>query len=365
MKFFLFFLLFTFVCTASFAQQRTKKLIVITLDGYRWKELFRGADSSLLLNKEFTSQDSASIIKKYWGENIQKRREKLMPFFWNIIAKKGQVYGNRDYGNYVDVTNRYWFSYPGYNEIFTGYADTLIYSNEYPDNPHKNVLEFINKLPKYKNKVAVFTSWDAFPRILNEKRSGLLINSSYSDVIGKLNQTQKDLNRQQHYIPKIFGNAERLDVLTYFMAKAYLQQNHPKVLYLSFNDTDAFAHQGKYDSYLDAANYSDAMISDLWEYLQSDPFYKDQTTFFITVDHGRGKGVEWKHHNSRIEYANETWFAVMGPDTKPLGEIKNSGQIFQNQYAKTIAAFLGLNFPSVNPVGIEIKSVLNYKYPSK
>ncbi len=365
MKISFIFLLFIFLCTANFAQQRTKKLIVISLDGYRWKELFRGADSSLLLNKEFTSQDSVSIIKKYWSKNIQKSREKLMPFFWNTLAKKGQVYGNRDYMNYVDVKNRYWFSYPGYNEIFTGYADTLIYSNEYPDNPHQNILEFINKLPKYKNKVAVFTSWDAFPRILNEKRSGLLINSSYSDVTGKLNQTQKDLNRQQQYIPKIFGNAERLDGLTYSMAKAYLKQNHPKVLYLSFNDTDAFAHQGKYDSYLDAANYSDAMISDLWEYLQSNPFYKDQTTLFITVDHGRGEGVEWIHHNSKIEFANETWFAVMGPDTRPLGELKSSGQIFQNQYAKTIAAFLGLSFPSVNPIGIEVKSVLNYKYPHK
>ena len=66
-----------------------------------------------------------------------------------------------------------------------------------------------------------------------------------------------------------------------------------------------------------------------------------------------------------LEFANETWFAVTGPDTKPLGELKSSGQIFQNQYAKTIAAFLGLNFPTVNPVGIEIKSVLNYKYPLK
>ncbi len=359
------FLVYTFLCTAGFAQQRTKKLIVITLDGYRWKELFRGADSSLLLNKEFTSQDSASIIKKYWSENIQRRREKLMPFFWNIISKKGQLYGNRDYENYVDVKNKYWFSYPGYNEIFTGFADTLINSNEYPDNPHQNVLEFINKLPGYKNKVGVFTSWDAYPRILNEKRSGLFINSGYSDVTGNLNQTQKYLNRQQHYFPKIFGNSERLDALTYSMAKAYVEQNHPKVLYLSFNDTDAFAHQGKYDFYLDAANYSDAMISDLWNYLQSDPFYKDQTTLFITVDHGRGEGDDWKHHNSKIKLANETWFAVMGPDTKHLGEIKSSGQIFQNQFAKTLAAFLGLNFPSVNPVGIEIKSVLISKNPIK
>ncbi len=113
-------LLFIIISSASFSQQRTKNLIVITFDGYRWKELFRGADSAKLFGKAFTSQDSAWRVKKYWGATVEKRREKLMPFFWNTLAKKGQLYGNRDLGNYVDVKNRYWFSFPGYNEIFTG-----------------------------------------------------------------------------------------------------------------------------------------------------------------------------------------------------------------------------------------------------
>ncbi|MEO6584009.1 MAG: alkaline phosphatase family protein [Ferruginibacter sp.] len=361
MKKVLIFLSFILMFAISTAQQLTKKLVILTLDGYRWKELFRGADSSKLFGKEFTSQDSAWKNRKHWSENSQTRREKLMPFFWETIVNKGQVYGNRDLGNYVDVKNPYWYSYPGYNEIFTGYADSLIHSNDYPDNPHRNVLEYINMQRGYKNKVVVFTSWDAFPRILNEKRSGLLINSGFSNLKGKLNQSQKEINKQQYYFPQIFDTSERPDALTYSLAKAYLMHNHPKVVYLGFNDTDAFAHQGKYDFYLDAAHYIDAMISDLWDYLQSDGFYKDQTTLFITVDHGRGEGDEWKHHNSKIKFSNETWFAALGPDTKPLGEIKTSGQIFQNQYAKTIAALLGFNFSSVNPVGEEIKSILKYK----
>ncbi len=32
----------------------------------------------------------------------------------------------------------------------------------------------------------------------------------------------------------------------------------------------------------------------------------------------------------------------MGPDTKPLGEIKTESQYYQNQITKTAAAFLGL-----------------------
>jgi hypothetical protein len=344
----------------GFAQkQKSSKLIIVTLDGYRWKDLFRGADSAYLFGKQFTSQDSAAKMKKFWGNDIYERRKKVMPFFWNTIAKHGQVYGNRDLGNYVNVKNRYWFSYPGYNEMFTGYPDTLINSNGYPPNPNITVQEFINKQPGYEHQVAAFTSWNAFNNILNEKRCGFPVSAGFANLTApNLSETQKVLNQQQHFLPKIFGSAERPDATTYFMAKEYLKINHPKVLQLSFIDTDAFGHQGKYDFYLDAAHYNDAMIADLWTYIQSDPFYKDQTTLFIAVDHGRGDGNTWRNHSASVPHSDEIWFAVMGPDTEPLGEVNKPGQLYQFQYAKTLAGFLGFDFTSKQPIGEKISTVL-------
>ncbi|HXH99389.1 MAG TPA: alkaline phosphatase family protein [Sphingobacteriaceae bacterium] len=353
-------LLFTIISNLVFSQTtRTKNVIVVTFDGYRWKELFRGADSAFLFGKTYNTQDSTERIKKFWGKNIQERREKLTPFFWNTIAKKGQIYGNRDAGNFVNVKNKYWFSYPGYNEMFTGYPDSLINSNNFRPNPNKTIHEFINEQPGYKGKVAAFTSWDAFDRILNEKRGGFLVNSGYENLEGEnLTEVQKALNEQQHYLPKIFGHSERPDAVTYIMAKNYLKQKHPKFLQLSFIDTDAFGHAGKYDFYLDAAHYNDAMIADLWKTIQADPFYKDQTTLFIAVDHGRGEGSTWKNHNINVPNADQVWFAVMGPDTKPMGEIKSKGQLYQNQYAKTITALLGFNFTGIHTIGEIIKTVI-------
>ncbi len=356
------FISFIIITQVSFAQgHKSNKLIIVTFDGYRWKDLFRGADSTYLFGKQFTSQDSAARIRKFWGKDIYERREKLMPFFWNTIAKDGQIFGNRDLGNFVNVKNRYWFSYPGYNEIFTGYPDTLVNSNNYKANPNPNVLEFINKQPGYQKQVAAFTSWSAFNRILNKERCGFPVNAGYANFNAPdLNETQKVLNEQQHYLPKIFGSAERPDAVTYFMAREYLKKNHPKVLQLSFIDTDAFGHQGKYDFYLDAAHYNDAMISDLWKYIQSDPFYKDQTTLFIAVDHGRGDADAWRNHSATVPRSDEIWFAVMGPDIKPLGEIKTPGQAYQFQYAKTFAAFLGFDFTSKHTIGEKIESVLKH-----
>ncbi|MGI8950986.1 MAG: hypothetical protein ACR2FN_05295 [Chitinophagaceae bacterium] len=107
----LFFLLF--IAGNILAQQtKSKNIIVISMDGYRWKELFQGADSSLLFNKNYISQDSLWLMQKYWATDATERREKLMPFIWQQIAKHGQIYGNRNFGNNVNVKNKYWFSYP-------------------------------------------------------------------------------------------------------------------------------------------------------------------------------------------------------------------------------------------------------------
>ena len=353
-------LFFVLSVLSVFAQnRRTNKLIIVTFDGYRWKELFRGADSAFLFGRAFNTQDSAALIKKFWGSDITERRKKLMPFFWNTIAEQGQLYGNRDHDNNVNVKNRYWFSYPGYNEMFSGYPDTLINSNDYPPNPNTTVQEFINRQNKYKGKVAVFTSWDAHSRILNRERSGLIISSGYEDLSGiTRDETQKLLDQQQYYFPKIFGSSERPDASTYVMAKNYLKKNHPMVLQLSLIDTDAFGHAGKYDFYLDAAHYNDAMIADLWATVQSDPFYKDQTTLFITVDHGRGDDDSWKHHGAKISHADEIWMAIMGPDAKPEGELKVAGQLYQNQVAKTLGLILGFDFENGHTIGEPVKNML-------
>lgn len=341
------------------SKHNTQNIIIITVDGYRWQELFRGADSTLLFGRRFNQLDSAWLINQYWATTISERCKKLMPFFWNVIAKKGQLYGNRDLGNMVHVRNTFWFSYPGYSEILTGYFDPRINSNDYPDNPDINVLEFINKQKGFHHKVVAFASWDALARIINRDRNGLLVNIDDEDIKGPhLTSFQMEANHWQHYLPAVFGHGERLDAATYAMTKAYMMANHPRVVYLDFGDTDDWGHDGRYDLYLKAAHSVDAMIGDLWRYIQRDPFYKNKTTILISPDHGRGVGNEWTSHGSSIPHSGQTWLAVMGPDTPPLGEVKTQEQIYQDQYAQSIAHFLGLNFATNHPVGKRIISVM-------
>lgn len=342
--FFVCLLCFIFSCRAQ-SNYKTKNVVVILIDGYRWQELFKGADLDLLNSIKYNGIDSLAPFKKYWSENPDERRKKLMPFTWNYIARHGQLYGNRDLGNKVNVMNPYWISYPGRAEVLSGFVDSAINSNSYGDNRNDNILEFLNKQKGYKDKVATFACWDATGRCLNKNNSSMLINVPWEDI-KRDNLTQPEIlaNEMQHFTPKIFGYEERLDANVYALAKSYIMANHPKVTYIDFGDTDEYAHEGQYLSYLLDIHNLDAMIGKLWEMMQNDSFYKNKTTFFIVPDHGRGVGSQWTDHGSGTAHSSETWFMVMGPDTKPLGEMKTNGQIYQIQFAKTIAALLGFHY---------------------
>lgn len=361
MKKLLFVLLAALVVTPAIAQRKTKNLIIVTLDGMRWQEVYRGADSTLI-NSSFTS-DKDEVKKKYWAATPQQRRQILFPFLWSVISKQGQLYGNRDAGSKDELSNPYHFSYPGYNEIFTGFPDPRMNTNDPITNPNMNLLEFINKQKGFAGKVIAFSSWERFPQILNAHRSGLPVYSGYADLKNAdANARLKYLNELQHNVPPYLGDSTRLDFITYEYTKEYMKQYKPRVLYMAFDETDDMAHAGNYKFYLDRAKQEDGYIKSLWDMVQSDPFYKDNTTLLITCDHGRGEMPldKWRDHGSDVVGSEQTWFAVIGPDTAPMGEMKSPVITYHKQLAQTMAQLLGFDFKANagHEVGDAIKSVI-------
>lgn len=346
MKLFFCMMLFFAVAFAS-AQTTSQNIIVITTDGFRWQDLFKGMDTAIANNKRFNQGDSAYIYQNFWAATEEERRKKIMPFFWTMIKEQGVIYGNRSGGNKVDVANRYWFSYPGYNEIMTGYPDTLVNSNEYKPNPHVTVLEFLNNQPALKGKVAAFGAWDAFDRILNEQRSGIPVVNAF-DNCGGSNPTAREklINEMRNNSYKPWGDAECLDVFTHYAAMEYLKIHKPRVLYISYGETDEWAHAGQYKNYLNAGRQVDEWIKDIWMWLQSDPQYAGKTTLLFTTDHGRGDlhKNQWTDHGSGIPGASEIFLGAIGPSIKVEGEVKKEQQLFQMQLAQTIAKIMGYHY---------------------
>jgi Type I phosphodiesterase / nucleotide pyrophosphatase len=355
MKFFFLssFVLISICCSAQ--QHKTENLVIVTLDGMRWQEVFGGADLVIMKDKRF-NHDSSAMEVMFGGQERTDRRQKLFPFLWGTISVKGQLYGDRLSGSEVNTANPYKFSYPGYNEIFTGYPDLGVKSNDKIKNPNTNVLEFIQKQKGYQGRIAAFTTWDVFPYILNTWRNGIYVNSDV-DSLKFGSPSLQLINDMQFLEAKPLD--ERLDLLTYYAGREYLKAYKPRVLYIAFDETDDFAHLGLYDQYLKSAHAEDGMIRDLWNTLQSMPEYRDKTTLIVTCDHGRGDLIkeQWTDHGEKIVDAGQIWIAALGPDTKAEGLVKTKMPLYQKQIAPTLAAILGFQFVPDQGSADPIKSI--------
>jgi len=330
---------------------KTRNVVLIVSDGFRWQEVFNGADETLLNEANGGIWDKeADLRREFWRADASERRRALLPFLWNTVAVRGQIFGNQALGSIARVTNGLAFSYPGYNEMLTGHPDARIDSNEYGPNPNVSVLEWLNTLPELHGKVSVHASWATFKDILNVSRSHLPLQAGWDlPYRGTLTPRQELLNRLYQSITRLDDE----DVYDAFMQVSLLEsfdKQQPRVLFVGYGETDNWAHAGRYDLVLHSAHQFDHFVSELWERMQALPAYRNSTTFIITTDHGRGGDpVEWKEHGIEQQGSENIWIAVLGPDTPPLGERSHTAEVHQAQIAATVAALLGKDFRQAVP----------------
>jgi hypothetical protein len=325
---------FAFTAAAQ-TPHRTENVILVMTDGLRWQEVFKGADATLMTDKQH--------------EFAPGQREALLPFLWQVVAKEGQIYGNRAVGSDAYVTNGFNFSYPGYNETLSGFADPRIHSNDKVPNPNVTVLEWLNDKPAYHGKMAAFGAWGVISSIVNAGRAGFVANSGYepltappvTDRIALLNRLKGET---------AVWDDEPYDSFAFHTALEYLKLHQPRVLYLSLGETDEWAHAGNYELYLRSAHRVDQYLRELWETVQSIDQYRGKTTLIFLTDHGRGEApVEWKSHGEKLPDSKFIWMAFLGPDTRALGERTKVAPVTQSQIAGTLAALLGENYTGAVP----------------
>src|SRR5258708_39385469 len=73
------------------AQPPSQNVILVTADGLRWQDVFRGIDPLLAKQKSAHMPDDDPRYKRYWRETDLDRRQALMPFFWKQLAPAGIV----------------------------------------------------------------------------------------------------------------------------------------------------------------------------------------------------------------------------------------------------------------------------------
>ncbi len=345
-------ILFGLLAFPLFGQHATRNVLLVTLDGLRWQEVFRGADEAFINPPDGgVPEKELKAVRETWlAPTPEERRRRLMPFVWGEIAARGQLFGNRDRGAPMAVANVEWFSYPGYQEVLGGFPDALVTSNLPIPNRNVTVLEWLHGRPGFAGRVAGCATWHVFPAIINVGRSRLplWVSGAQHAALAPKTPAFAEINRWMEDIPSK-ANDEHYDGFGFRAALEMIDTVRPRVLYVALGEPDTNAHARRYGAYLESIRRCDRFVRQLWEKLQSLEQYRDRTTLVITTDHGRGRTPQdWKDHNKKTPGSDETWLAVLGPDTPARGERSQTAPVVSAQVAATVAALLGENFAATD-----------------
>ena len=340
------------ISAAPLPAHKTRTVVLIVSDGLRWQEIFSGAEEDLLNEHAGGSWlGEAELRQRYWRPDAVERRALLFPFLWGTVAQRGQLFGNQALGSIARVTNGKAFSYPGYNEMSTGYPNDAIDSNEFGPNPTPTVFEWLNTLPEYRGRVAIYGTWSVYADIFNRTRSGLIMQTGWTLAKKPRRETGRDaVLRELFATTTKFDEDDCPNSLLQVPLIDFVKSGQPRVLFVGYGETDNWAHQGRYDLVLDSAHRFDGFVEQLWNTMQAMPQYRGTTTFIITTDHGRGGGLtEWKEHGVEERGSENIWLAVIGPDTAALGERTRVAPVMQAGIAATLAAFVGRDYNAAVP----------------
>jgi hypothetical protein len=110
------------------------------------------------------------------------------------------------------------------------------------------------------------------------------------------------------------------DELSVYIARQLMRQLAPSVLWITLHDID-IAHSGAYSLYIDGIRRSDRLCVELWNTIQTEPEYKDNTTMFILPDFGRDSDTDaggngFQHHRTGDALSRTTWLMALGPGVR-------------------------------------------------
>lgn len=263
------------------------KVVLITLDGVRWQEIFYGTDTFL-----------------YHGQKISARE--LLPNLYHYFVDNGIAVGKES--NFI-ATGPMHISLPGYLEIMRGHPSTDCQTNEC-ESP---VLD--DNMTYLFDESAVFASWDPIRKTVPTKYVVNCGRSYRSDAWKKA-----DLEDKKDF-PEYWDSEYRPDFLTQEAALNYFQYYNPDFFWISLGDTDEWAHAGNYEQYLEALKAADKFVGQVIKMVESAPD-KQSYTFVVTADHGRN--LFWHNHGPEPESARD-WLMMTGRGIPKNGFVSYKG----------------------------------------
>ena len=215
------------------ATSQDRFVIFVITDGFRWQEVFRGAERELM-GKSGGVSDTAALRRDFWRDTPEQRRETLLPFVWGTMATQGQIFGDSAAGSVARITNTFKFSYPGYSETFTGFFDPRIDSNNYPPNPNTTVFEWLNRFAGLEGEVKAYATWNAFRRIINTERSGVPVYDGWDQGVAPGGDARSTQLRALYATTTRLWGDNAMDALMHASMAIELDRAMPRVLFVGY-----------------------------------------------------------------------------------------------------------------------------------
>jgi hypothetical protein len=110
------------------------------------------------------------------------------------------------------------------------------------------------------------------------------------------------------------------DELSVDVAKRLMRQLAPSLLWVTLHDID-IAHSGTFSLYIDGIRRCDRLCAELWQAIQTEPEYANQTRMFILPDFGRDSDIDpggngFQHHRTGDAMSRTTWMLALGPGVR-------------------------------------------------
>jgi len=299
-------------------------IVVVTLDGVRWHEVFEGVDARLAASHGLSPSEVVGAAE-------------LTPNLHRIVATHGAALGAPGHGATISASGPNFVSLPGYAELLSGRRTTRCRDNRCTGPGARTLLDdFAAASARDTSHVALFTSWPDIARV-----------ASASGVVAE------PLPRTGSFRP---------DAVTADLAIAHLKAHPPRFLFLGLGEPDEFGHQNDYAGYLNALRRADARIAEVDHELSWLADHGTRTALFVTADHGRADN--FVEHGSKFPESARVWLIAAGSAVRASGFVAAPSQRRLADLAPTVRQIAGLPQDRDPEAGMPLSELLSPANPT-
>lgn len=306
--------------TSTATAPRDGRVVLVTIDGVRWQEIFEGSDAP-----------------RSGGSQIPA--ERLMPRTHALIASQGVAIGaDRKGCGVAHTAGGTNVSLPGYLEIFTGRPSRCL--DNFCTPVTESVLDEAARADV--GGVASIGSWSTLRGAVSGGGGGVLVSvgRTWPDGAVRSGRLGEVVANGLAADPYPGHDDYRPDSATAAIALEYLKTDKPALLHIGLGDTDEYGHANDYAGYLSALRRADDVIGDLGALLETMGDEGARTTVIITPDHGRN--ADFQHHGLLRPESGRTFVIAFGKRVPVAGVACPARDVTLIDIAPTIRVLMGL-----------------------